>query len=148
VKEIHVVTCFLLRSGPHGRDEVLILRRSGRVRTYQGRWAGVSGYLEDEPAAAEQQARREIQEETGLSSADIELARAGEPLSFEDADLDTRWTVHPFLFRVRPGTAIAIDWEHTEARWVQPGSLGRYRTVPRLGEALARVYSPKRGDAA
>jgi 8-oxo-dGTP pyrophosphatase MutT (NUDIX family) len=148
VKEIHVVTCFLLRSGPHGRDEVLILRRSGRVRTYQGRWAGVSGYLEDEPAAAGHQARREIQEETGLSSADIELAQAGEPLTFEDPDLNTRWTVHPFLFRVRPGATIAIDWEHTEARWVWPGALDRYRTVPRLREALARVYSPKRGDAA
>ena len=148
MKELHVVTCFLLRSGPHGRDEVLILRRSGRVRTYQGRWAGVSGYLEDEPAAAEQQARREIQEETGLSSADIELARAGETLTFEDPELDTRWTVHPFLFRVRSATAITIDWEHTEARWVQPGALGRYRTVPRLGEALARVYPRKRGDAA
>ena len=148
MKEIHVVTCFLLRSGPHGRDEVLILRRSGRVRTYQGRWAGVSGYLEDEPAAAEQQVRREIQEETGLSSADIELAQAGEPLTFEDSELDTRWTVHPFLFRVRPGAAIAIDWEHTEARWVRPGALGRYRTVPRLREALARVYPPTQGRMA
>ena len=128
---------------------MLILRRSGRVRTYQGRWAGVSGYLEDEPAAAERHARREIQEETGLSSADIELAQAGESLSFEDPDLDTLWTVHPFLFRVRPGAAIAIDWEHAEARWVRPGALGCYRTVPRLREALARVYPPpKRGNAA
>ena len=148
VKETHVVTCFLLRTGPRGHDEVLILRRSGRVRTYQGRWAGVSGYLEDEPAAAEQQARREIREETGLSPADAELVRTGEPFTFEDPELDTRWTVHPFLFRVRPGAAIAIDWEHTDARWVQPGALGRYRTVPRLREALARVYPSKQGDAA
>jgi len=96
---------------------------------------------------AEEQARREIREETGLSAADIELLRAGEPLTFEDADLDTRWTVHPFLFRVRPGAAIAIDWEHTEARWVRPGTLGRYRTVPRLKDALAHVYRLQRGAA-
>jgi 8-oxo-dGTP pyrophosphatase MutT (NUDIX family) len=154
MRETHVVTCFLLRTGPHGRDEVLILRRSGRVRTYRGRWAGVSGYLEGEPAearaqppSAEDQARREIQEETGLSPADAELARAGDPLTFDDPELDTRWTVHPFLFRVRPGATIAIDWEHTEARWVWPGTLARYRTVPRLREALARVYHPQRGDA-
>ena len=152
VKEINVVTCFLLRSGPHGRDEVLILRRSGRVRTYRGRWAGVSGYLEGAPQTAgppspEEQARREIQEETGLTTADAELVRAGDPLTFEDPDLETRWTVHPFLFRVRPGATIAIDWEHTEARWVRPSALGRYRTVPRLREALARVYPPKQGDA-
>ena len=148
MRETPVVTCFLLRTGPHGHDEVLILRRSGRVRTYRGRWAGVSGYLEGTPLTAEEQARREVQEETGLSSADIELVRAGDPLTFEDPELDTCWTVHPFLFRVRPGAAIAIDWEHTEARWVRPGALGRYRTVPRLREALARVYPASRDDAA
>jgi hypothetical protein len=74
--------------------------------------------------------------------------RAGEPLTFEDLDLDTRWTVHPFLFRVRPAAAIAIDWEHTEARWVRPSALGRYRTVPRLRDALARVYPQSQGDTA
>ena len=152
VRETPVVTCFLLRTGPLGDDEVLILRRSGRVRTYRGRWAGVSGYLEaaSETAATspEAQARREIEEETGLTPADAELVRAGDPLTFEDPELDTRWTVHPFLFRVRPGAAIAIDWEHTEARWVRPGALGRHRTVPRLREALARVYPAGQGDAA
>jgi ADP-ribose pyrophosphatase YjhB (NUDIX family) len=151
MRETHVVTCFLLRTGPHGHDEVLILRRSGRVRTYRGRWAGVSGYVESMPLRAsspEKQARREIHEETGLSPADAELVRTGEPLTFDDLDLDTRWTVHPFLFRVRPGAAIAIDWEHTEARWVRPRALGRYRTVPRLRDALARVYPQSQGDTA
>lgn len=142
MREASVVTSFLLRAGPGGRDEVLILRRSGRVGTYRGRWAGVSGYLEGTPSMAEQQARREIREETGLTAADLELVRAGQPLTFEDHELDTRWTVHPFLFRVRPGAAVAIDWEHTETRWIRPSALGRYRTVPRLKEALARVYVP------
>ena len=134
--------CFLLRTGPDGLDEVLILRRSGRVRTYKGRWAAVSGYLEGGPEEAAEQARREIYEETGLAEAHIELQRASEPFTFDDAKLDMCWTVHPFLFRVRPGAAITIDWEHTESRWVRPRSLGRYRAVPRLKEALARVYPP------
>jgi len=146
VRDTSVVTCFLLHDSADGRDEVLILRRSGRVRTYRGRWAGVSGYLEA-GATAEVQARREVQEETGLSAVDVELVLAGEPFTFEDAELDTRWTVHPFLFRVRAGAGITIDWEHTEARWVRPNALGRYRTVPQLGEALARVYPPAQDDA-
>ena len=151
MRETHVVTCFLVHTGSRGHDEVLILRRSGRVRTYRGRWAGVSGYLESSAGrvpSPRDQACREVQEETGLSPADAELVRTGEPLTFEDPDLDTRWTVHPFLFRVRPGAAIAIDWEHTEARWVRPSTLGRYRTVPRLRDALARVYPQSQGDTA
>lgn len=147
MRDTPVVTCFLLRTGVDGRDEVLILRRSGAVRTYRRRWAGVSGYLEGGPSTAEGQARREVQEETGLSAADVELLRVGEPFTFEDRELDTRWTVHPFLFRVREGATIAIDWEHTEARWVRPTALGRYRTVPHLQDALARVYPSTRGGA-
>lgn len=148
MRDASVVTSFLLRTSPEGQEEVLILRRSRRVGTYRGRWAGVSGYLEVAPSRAEEQARREIHEETGLTQADIELLRTGKPLTFEDDDVGTRWTVHPFLFRVRLGAAIAIDWEHTQTRWVRPGALGRYRTVPRLREALARVYPPNQGDAA
>ncbi len=148
MRDASVVTSFLLRTSPDGHDEVLILRRSRRVGTYRGRWAGVSGYLEGAPSRAEEQARREIQEETGLTQVDVELLRAGQPLTFEDDDVNTRWTVHPFLFRLRSGAAIAIDWEHTETRWVRPGAVSRYRTVPRLKEALARVYPPNQGDAA
>ena len=147
MRDTSVVTSFLLSTSADGRDEVLILRRSGAVRTYRGRWAGVSGYLEREPSTAESQARLEVKEETSLSAADIELLRAGEPFTFEDPELDTRWTVYPFLFRVREGASIAIDWEHTEARWVRPNALSRYRTVPRLKEALARVYPPTQDDA-
>jgi hypothetical protein len=42
-----VVTAFVTR----GR-EILVLRRSERVRTYAGRWAAVSGYLESEDPLA------------------------------------------------------------------------------------------------
>jgi len=46
MQEAKVVTCFLLRRAAAG-DEVLLLRRSQKVGTYRGRWAGVSGYLEE-----------------------------------------------------------------------------------------------------
>ena len=38
--ERHVVTCFLLDRAADG-DRLLLVRRSGRVSTYQGRWAGI-----------------------------------------------------------------------------------------------------------
>ena len=39
-----VVTSFI-----ESENKILILRRSGRVGTYQGRWAAVSGYIEKTP---------------------------------------------------------------------------------------------------
>ncbi|MEK7872573.1 MAG: NUDIX domain-containing protein [Chloroflexota bacterium] len=136
-----VVTCFLLRRRP-GRegvpqDEVLLLRRSDRVGTYRRRWAGVSGYVEAPP---EEQAYREIQEETGLERDDVELLRHGEHLDIPDKALDKIWSVHPFLFLVRDPSKMRTGWEHMEARWVRPARLADYDTVPGLADALARVY--------
>jgi 8-oxo-dGTP diphosphatase len=141
MQEAKVVTCFLLRRSPGG-DEVLLLRRSQQVGTYRGRWAGVSGYLEEtEPLA---QAYREIEEEVGLGPDGVTLLRAGEPLVVVDAEAGRRWTVHPFLFEVRPDAQVRVDWEHTEARWVRPDEISAFETVPQLAEALMRVYPPQR----
>jgi 8-oxo-dGTP diphosphatase len=136
MREAKVVTCFLLRR-PASGDEVLLLRRSQRVGTYRGRWAAVSGYLEAEPLV---QAYREIEEEAGLAADEVTLLRAGDPLVVVDTEADRRWIVHPFLFEVRPDAQVRVDWEHTEARWVQPEEVFAFDTVPQLAEALTRVY--------
>lgn len=142
VQPTHVVTCFLLRNTPGG-DEMLLVRRSQRVRTYRGAWAGVSGYLEPGVMPLDQ-AYIEISEEVGLDRLAVHLMRTGEPLGFHDAELDQSWVVHPFLFALAPGAEPYTDWEATEHRWVHPGEIEQFQTVPRLAEALARVYPPER----
>ena len=131
MEDRYVVTCFLEHDG-----KVLILRRSEKVGTYRGRWAGVSGYIE---TSADEQALTEIREETQLVSTDVELIKKGDPLEVVDDETGIRWHVHPYLFRVADPGKVVIDWEHTEAKWIDPGDLGRYETVPALGEALGSV---------
>lgn len=129
-----VVTSFLESDG-----EILILLRSEHVSTYRGRWAGVSGSI-DEGNTADEQALKEIEEETGLSKRDIELVRKGEPQLIDDVKLRFRKVVHPYLFHIKDRAKIKIDWEHKEARWIKPEEIGNYQTVPMLKETLARVY--------
>ena len=140
MQQAKVVTCFLLRRA--AGDEVLLLRRSEHVGTYRGRWAAVSGYLEEAFPLA--QAYREIAEETGLTLEQVSLLRTGDPLEVLDAEAGRRWIVHPFLFEVRPDAPVQVDWEHTEARWVRPEEVFAFDTVPQLAEALARVYPLRR----
>ena len=132
LQEKRVVTCFLESDG-----EILILRRSERVGSYRGRWAGVSGYVEATP---DEQALVEIREETCLCGEDIKLVKKGEPLSVEDENLGVRWVVHPYLFHIEERDKVRIDWEHKEARWVKPKEIDDFQTVPMLRETLARVY--------
>jgi len=124
-----VVTAFLRRGG-----RILIVRRSGRVGSYRGRWSAISGYLED-PRPLDQ-ALREIREETGVETDAVELVGAGEPLQVPAPELGVLWVVHPFLFELAEQAEIRLDWENTEMTWMEPSRLADLETVPRLLEAL------------
>ncbi|HVC32617.1 MAG TPA: NUDIX pyrophosphatase [Chloroflexota bacterium] len=125
-------------------DKILLLRRSDRVRSYPGRWAGVSGSIE-EGRTPEQQARIEIQEETGLTDDDLTLVATGAPLAVDDASGGDQWLVHPFRFVVLHPARIHLDWEHVEQRWIDPAELAGFASVPNLAETWARV-APARDE--
>lgn len=129
---IQVITAFITRGG-----KVLLLKRSSKVGTYQGLWAGVSGYLEADSAL--DQARIEIKEELNIDPDDAVLEFAGEPLEAEDEQHRKRWIVHPFRFELKPGVEPKLDWEHVEMRWVEPEEIRLMDTVPSLFEAWLRV---------
>jgi len=130
MSRVSVVTAFLRH-----RDRILLVRRSVRVGTYQGRWSGISGYLEDEVPL--QQAYREIREETGLSQDQIKLAATGQPLEIPAPELDRIWVVYPFLFDIHDPQLVRLDWENLESDWVTPPDIPDYPTVPRLPETLS-----------
>ena len=127
-----VVTVFL-----NHRNKILVLKRSRKVSTYSGHWAGVSGYLERENPL--DQAYTEMAEEVGLTRDDVALLSVGEPLEIFDESQGLAWRVHPFLFAVHDPGRIRLDWENIEMRWINPGELGELHTVPALRETLERV---------
>lgn len=138
----HVVTAFLLRRD-RGRDEILLVQRSQRVRTYRGAWGGVSGYVEPGVTPLEQ-AYTELSEEASLPREAVRLLREGQPLPVRDEVNGLSWVVHPFLFALAEPERLRTDWEAVAHRWVTPDALAALSTVPMLAEALARVY-PDRG---
>jgi 8-oxo-dGTP pyrophosphatase MutT (NUDIX family) len=132
-KKINVVTVFLEHDG-----KILLLKRSQKARTMKGLWAGISGYIENNEAST--QALKEIKEETGLSNKKLNLIHVGQPLEVvESHNPDIIWVVHPYLFHSNT-RLIRIDWEHDEARWINPDEIQSYDTVPKLKETLESVY--------
>ena len=119
------------------RGKILILKRSAKVGSYQGAWAGVSGYIEEGEQPLDT-ALKEVEEETGLKIGKEALLKVGEPLPAYDKEKDVLWLVHPFLFKA-PTNKIRLDWEHETYAWIKPKEIKQYTTVPRLGDALERV---------
>lgn len=138
-KRIQVITAFLRHAG-----KILLLQRSDKVGSYPGRWAGVSGYLEDATPLA--QAFREIREETGLGADEVHLAARATPLEVEAPALGKIWVVHAFLFDV-DRQAVRLDWESVQYQWIEPRCLGDYTTVPMLADALQACLDRERQPA-
>jgi 8-oxo-dGTP pyrophosphatase MutT (NUDIX family) len=126
----HVVTCFLSYN-----DRILLLKRSGKVRTHKHKWAGVSGYIEH-GETDEQAALKEIREETGITEKNLELVRKGKPVHVQDGE--HVWVVHPFMFKSKTDK-VTIDWEHTEYCWIAPEELPNFDFVIFLDHALDAV---------
>src|SRR6266702_8063644 len=133
LRPTHVVTSFLKRTDA-GEPRILIVRRSQRVGSYQGHWAGISGFIEP-GVTAEEQAYTEIREETGLQKEQVRMLKRGAVVEHVDPALGRHFYVHPFLFNVLTPDAIQTDWEATEMRWISPSHLKDYETVPKLPEA-------------
>ena len=125
----HVVSCFIKRN-----EKILLLKRSEKVRSYRGKWATVSGYVEKNELP-EETALKEIREEIGVEA---KLIRKGKIIHVKDKE--GNWFVHPFLFETKSGD-IKIDWEHVEYRWIKLEEIKKYDTVPMLKESLENVYN-------
>lgn len=129
-----IVTAFI-----EYRGKILLLRRSQKVKTMKGKWAGVSGYIEksEEPVT---RAVMEIEEETGFTNENIKLLDEGKPLEATDnmRQNNITWVVHPFYFRSNTDD-VQLDWEHDAYKWINPSEIEKFDTVPRLKEAFDRV---------
>jgi len=128
-----VLTCFV-----RFEDKILLLKRSERVQTYQGKWHTVAGYI-DEPKPIRQKALEELEEELDIHSKDVSGFTAGEPYEFFDEGAMKSWIVHPVLVELKKKPEVRLDWEHTEFKWISPDEVEGYDTVPKLDESLKRV---------
>ena len=131
---VPVVTAFV-----YSGDKVVLIKRSRKVGTYKGEWAGFSGYVERLPL---NQARVELHEEAALEAHQVCLKGIGIPLPVDDPESGRAWLVFPFLFELAEGVEIVTDWETEEWGWFHPSELDSMDTVPGLSQVLHRVWPP------
>ncbi len=125
-----IVTSFI-----RDNEKLLILKRSDKVKSMKGLWAGISGIIEknEEPL---KRAKIEIFEEVGITEDMITLVRSSEEMKINSPQYENHeWEIFPFLFEVKNPT-IKLNWENSEFKWINVEELKNYETVPSLQKVL------------
>ncbi|MBI2138580.1 NUDIX domain-containing protein [Candidatus Woesearchaeota archaeon] len=117
---------------------ILLLKRSGKVRAYRRKWQAVAGYL-DEIKPLKQKALEELREEAGISPEQIKSWKFGTPYTFNDKRYKKEWIVYPVLVELKKKPAIKIDWEHTEYRWINPKDITKFDRVKNVDVGMEIV---------
>jgi len=130
MRSTKIVTSFI-----RDKEKILILKRSGKVKSMKGLWAGISGIVEknEEPL---KRARIEIFEEVGITEDKITLVRSAEEMIVNSPQYENHeWKISPFLFEAKNPT-INLNWENSEFKWINVEELENYETVPSLQKVL------------
>ena len=107
------------------KNEILLLKRSDKVRTYQGKWNAVAGYL-DATKPIQEKALEEIQEETKIDKENILSIQIRELYEFIDFEINKTWIIVPVLAELKNKCEIKLDWEHLEYKWIDPKELKNF----------------------
>ena len=130
MRSTKIVTSFI-----KDNEKLLILKRSNKVKSMKGLWAGISGIIENnEPPL--KRAKIEIFEEAGITEEKIKLIKAVEEMKVNSPQYENHeWEIFPFLFETKNPT-IKLNWENSEFKWINVDELENYETVPNLQKVL------------
>ena len=130
MRSTRIVTSFIKYN-----DQILILKRSEKVRSMKGLWSGVSGIIENNENPIDR-AKIEIFEEVGIKEKEIKLVKKLEKMKIQSQQYKNHeWEIFPFLFETK-NENVELNWENSEFKWILPKELKNYQTVPSLEKIL------------
>ncbi len=126
MRSTKIVTSFI-----KDNEKLLILKRSDKVKSMKGLWAGISGIIERNEVPLKR-AKIEIFEEVGITEDKIILVRSAKEMRVNSPQYENHeWEIFPFLFEAE-NPVIRLNWENSEFKWINVEELENYETVPSL----------------
>ena len=133
MRSTKIVTSFITNN-----DKFLLLKRSEKVKSMKGLWAGVSGIIEKNETPLER-AKIEIFEEVGIKESEINLLKSADLMRIDSPQYKNHeWEIFPFLFETK-NSEIKLNWENSEFKWITPEEISKFETVPSLEKVLSNL---------
>jgi len=130
MRSTKIVTSFI-----RDNEKLLILKRSDKVKSMKGLWAGISGIIEKNEVPLKR-AKIEIFEEVGITEDMITLVKSAEEMRVNSPQYENHeWEIFPFLFEAK-NPMIKLNWENSDFKWINIEELENYDTVPSLKKVL------------
>lgn len=130
MRSTRIVTSFIKYN-----DKFLLLKRSNKVKTMKGLWAGISGIIENDEDPLNR-AKIEIFEELGITEDKIKFLKAASKMTVHSPQYENHeWEIFPFLFESNNPT-IKLNWENSEYKWITINEIKNYETVPSIDKVL------------
>ena len=130
MRSTKIITSFI-----RNNNKLLILKRSDKVKTMKGLWAGISGIIENDEEPLKR-AKIEILEEVGITEDKITLVKSTEGMRIHSPQYENHeWEIYPFLFEAN-NPRIKLNWENSQFEWIDIEELENYQTVPSLQKVL------------
>ncbi len=118
-------------------NNILILKRSKKVKSFKHKWGGVSGYFEKNEDLLSR-ALIEIYEETKINKENLTLMKILKQMTIE-IEKEKSIIIQPFYFYSKSKN-ISMNWEHSEHRWITKNQINKYETVPNLTQLLYECF--------
>ena len=119
-------------------NNILILKRSKKVKSFKHKWGGVSGYFEKNEDLLSR-ALIEIYEETKIDKENLTLRKILNQVTIE-IEKEKSIMIQPFYF-YSDSKNVSMNWEHSEHRWITKNQSDSYETVPKLAQILYECFS-------
>jgi len=133
MRSTKIVTSFLTNN-----DKFLLLKRSQKVKSMKGLWAGISGIIEGNEPPLER-AKIEIFEEVGIIEDKISLVKTADKFKIDSPQYKNHeWEIFSFMFKTEE-LEIKLNWENSEYQWIKADEISNYKTVPSLEKVLINL---------
>lgn len=117
-KTVPVVNCIVVHN-----NQILLVRRSKKLRFYPDYWHCIAGFMDDEKDALEK-VKEELWEETGVENDSIVRIELVKKVEKYDTRHQRTWIIH-FVFMEINTDTVRLNWEASEYQWVSRDEFAR-----------------------